>query len=67
MQLYMLLCILYIHCILLCLLLCTLYTFYTIIYVLLLFSHSVVSDSLRLWIIAHQAPLSMGFPKQEEY
>ena len=35
--------------------------------VLLLFSHSVVSDSLRLWIIAHQAPLSMGFPRQEEY
>ena len=30
------------------------------------FSHSVVSDSLRLqWTVAHQAPLSMGFSKQE--
>ena len=28
---------------------------------------SVVSDSLRpLWIIAHQAPLSMGFSRQED-
>ena len=34
--------------------------------VLLFFSHSVVSDSFAtLWIVAHQAPLSMGFPRQE--
>ena len=26
---------------------------------------SVVSDSATLWIIAHQAPLSMGFSQQE--
>ena len=30
------------------------------------FSHSASSDSLRpLWTIAHQAPLSMGFSRQE--
>ena len=34
------------------------------------FSHSVVSDSLRTWdsfpwTVAHQAPLSMGFSRQE--
>ena len=29
------------------------------------FSHSVVSDSLRLWTVAYQAPLSMGFFRQE--
>ena len=28
-------------------------------------SHSVMSDSLPLWIVACQAPLSMGFPRQE--
>ena len=33
---------------------------------LLLFSHSVVSDSfMTLWTIDHQAPLTMGFPRQE--
>ena len=33
---------------------------------LLLFSHSVASSSfLTPWTIAHQAPLSMGFPRQE--
>ena len=32
----------------------------------LLFSCSVVSDSFEtLWTVAHQAPLSMGFPRQE--
>ena len=31
-----------------------------------LFSHSVMSDSLHLyWTAAHQAPLSMGFTRQE--
>ena len=28
-------------------------------------SRSVVSDSETAWIIAHQAPLSMGFSRQE--
>ena len=28
-------------------------------------SHSVMSDSATPWIVAHQAPLSMGFSKQE--
>ena len=33
---------------------------------LLLFSRQVVSDSTAtLWTVAHQAPLSMGFPRQE--
>ena len=33
---------------------------------ILLFSRSVVSDSfVTLWTVAHQAPLSMGFPRQE--
>ena len=33
---------------------------------ILLFHHSVVSDSFATpWIVAHQAPLSMGFPRQE--
>ena len=28
--------------------------------------HSVVSDSLQaFWTVAHQTPLSMGFPRQE--
>ena len=31
---------------------------------LLLFSHSVMSDSLQ-WTVAHQAPLSMAFSRQE--
>ena len=32
----------------------------------LLFSRSVVSNSFAtLWTVAYQAPLSMGFPKQE--
>ena len=35
-------------------------------FLLLLFSHSVLSDSfVTPWAIAHQAPLSMGFPSQE--
>ena len=29
------------------------------------FSHSVVSDSVTPWTMARQAPLSMGFPRQE--
>ena len=33
---------------------------------LLLFSHYIVSDSLAtLWTITLQAPLSMGFPREE--
>ena len=28
-------------------------------------SHSVLSDSLWLWTVAHQAPLCMGFSRQE--
>ena len=29
-------------------------------------SHSVMSDSVQpLWTVAHQCPLSMGFPRQE--
>ena len=33
---------------------------------ILLFSQVVMSDSLVIsWAIAHQAPLSMGFPRQE--
>ena len=28
-------------------------------------SHSVISDSVTTWTVAHQPPLSMGFPKQE--
>ena len=28
-------------------------------------SHSVLSDSVILWTEAHQAPLSMGFSRQE--
>ena len=31
----------------------------------LLFSRSVKSDSARPWTISHQAPLSMGFSRQE--
>ena len=31
------------------------------------FSHSVVSDSASLQTAACQAPLSMGFPKQEDW
>ena len=31
----------------------------------MLFSHQVVSDSLLPHRLAHQAPLSMGFPRQE--
>ena len=32
---------------------------------LLLFSHYVMSDSAALWTVSHQAPLSMGFSRQE--
>ena len=28
-------------------------------------SHSAMSDFAALWTVAHQAPLSMGFPRQE--
>ena len=28
-------------------------------------SHSVVSDSVNSWTVAHKAPLSMGFSRQE--
>ena len=28
-------------------------------------SHSDVSNSVTLWTVAHQTPLSMGFPRQE--
>ena len=34
----------------------------------LLFSHSVVSSSFATpWTVAHQAPLSMEFPRQEHW
>ena len=32
---------------------------------LLLFSHLVMSDSATSWTVVHQAPLFIGFPKQE--
>ena len=28
-------------------------------------NHSVVSDSATPWTVVHQAPLSLGFPRQE--
>ena len=34
-------------------------------YLLLLFSHKVVSDSVTPWNVVRQAPLSTGFPRQE--
>ena len=35
-------------------------------YIMLLFSCSVVSDSfVTAWTLAHQAPVSVGFPRQE--
>ena len=30
-------------------------------------SHSVASDSVTPWPVAHQAPLSMGFSRQEDW
>ena len=36
-------------------------------HLLLLLSHSVVSDSVTPWTVAHQAPLSMGFSRQEPW
>ena len=33
----------------------------------LLFSHSVVSNSVTPWTVARQAPRSMGFPRQEHW
>ena len=30
-------------------------------------SHSVMSDSLQLWTVALQAPLSLGFPRHEHW
>ena len=38
---------------------------YTLCKETLLFSRSVVSDSATTWTVAHQAPLSLGFPRQE--
>ena len=39
--------------------------FYVMFFVLL-FSHYIVSDSFAtLWTVAHQPPLSLGFPRQE--
>ena len=32
---------------------------------LLLLSYQVTPDSCSLWAVAYQAPLSMGFPRQE--
>ena len=32
---------------------------------MLMLSHSVLSNSATLWTVAHQAPLSMGFSRQE--
>jgi len=33
---------------------------------MLLFSHSVMPNSFEIpWTVAHQAPLSVGFPRQE--
>ena len=29
------------------------------------FGHSIMSDSATPWTVAHQAPLSVGFPRQE--
>ena len=29
--------------------------------------HSVISDSATPWTVAHQAPLSMGFSRQEHW
>ena len=37
----------------------------TMIPVMLLFSCSIVSDSVTSWTVARQAPLSMGFPRRE--
>ena len=37
----------------------------TMIPVMLLFSCSIVSDSVTSWTVARQAPLSMGFPRQK--
>ena len=34
---------------------------------LLLLNHSVVFDSVTRWTVAHQAPLSMGFSRQEHW
>ena len=39
--------------------------YYTSTMFLLLFSCYVTSDSATPWTVAHQAPLSMGFPRQE--
>ena len=36
-----------------------------ILYINMCFVTSVVSDSMTLWTVAHQAPLSMGFSRQE--
>ena len=37
-------------------------------YLLLLFSHQVLSDSFATpWTVTYQAPLSMGFPRQENW
>ena len=39
---------------------------FSLVHILLLFSHLLVSDSFKtLWTVAHQTPLSMRFPRQE--
>ena len=38
-----------------------------IIWMYLCVSYSVVSDSATQWTVAHQAPLSMGWPRQEHW
>ena len=38
---------------------------FTALRTVLLFGHWVMSDSAMTWTVAHQAPLSMGFPRQE--
>ena len=36
-----------------------------VLVLLLLLSHSVMSDSAIIWTVVHQAPLTVGFFKQE--
>ena len=43
----------------------SLLTYYTWVCVCVCVSHSVVFNSAATWTVAHQAPLSMGFSKQE--
>ena len=42
------------------------FIYFKIFNLTLLFSHKIVSNSFATpWIVAHQTPLSMGFPRQE--